>query len=116
MKIYYAHPITTYDSKQESLDLITLNALGFTVINPNSSENEELYKTQGMDLFLNLVSQCDAFCFRSFPDGSIPSGISKELNKALELKLPIIELPNSILKRSLDINQTWEYLLNVGRK
>lgn len=120
-KIYYAHPISTYGSIIETKDIETLSNLGLSVLNPNNAEIQEEYqeikKKDGenpMNLFKNLINQCDCFCFRGLPDSSIPSGIAFELEYAKELGLPIIELPCSLYKRVINHSQTKEYLTEIG--
>ncbi len=115
LKSYYAHSINLYNSIQEKEDLESLKNLGFEVINPNSEEHSEGYEKKGMEYFYKVLKNCNVVFFRSNPDGTINAGISKELEYALRLKLPIFELPCMLSKRSLTIEQTREYLKNSGR-
>lgn len=112
--IYYAHPLSLYNTLQEARDVVLLRSLGFHVINPNAPEHQEGYKKKGMSYFFNLANSCDALAFRAFPDGKIGAGIVGEM-KAMEAK-PIIELPHSISCRALTIEQTREYLKELGQR
>ena len=111
MKIYYAHPIWTYGTKQEQRDLDLLKNIfpNGEIINPNSKENEELYKLQGMELFTNLVDSCDIVVFRACPGGKIPAGIWKEINRNKIL----IELP-SLLDREMSVENTRNFIKEIG--
>jgi len=112
LKIYYAHCITLYGTKQEERDVDTLESLGFDVLNPNASEYQKAYKNIGMKFFEDLVLRCDGVAFRGLPDGSIPAGVAKEIETNGERLL--IELPNAVKRRSLSVNLTREYICDTG--
>lgn len=123
MRIYYAHCLAIYDTHQERRDLATLRALGFEILNPNQAHiartvaelkvrNDPNY----MDYFKGLVSTCQAFAFRSLPDGRIPAGVYKELEWASEMGLPIIELPSNVLEREMSVAATRRYLEEAGQR
>lgn len=116
MKCYYAHCMSIYGTLQESRDINTLEALGFEVVNPNNPEYQERYKLEGMQLFVDLAKNCDCIAFRSLPDGSIPAGIAKEIMSMKDMSKPIIELPSQIQRRILDVEQTREYLSEIGQR
>lgn len=46
MKVYYARPISIYNTKQDERDIQLLEAIGFEVNNPNKAELVERYKTE----------------------------------------------------------------------
>ena len=79
MKVYYAHCMAIYGTPQEARDIATLEALGLTVVNPNTPECDAGYIAQGMDYFKRFVTECDAIAFRAVPDGRIPAGIWREI-------------------------------------
>lgn len=110
MKVYYAHSLNIYNSMQEDRDVDTLKCLNFEVLNPNQSVYEAEYHKRGFDVFYELIDECDILAFRSTPDGSITAGVSKEIQYAREKGKPVIELPSSIVKRSLSVDETREYL------
>lgn len=122
LKCYYAHTMVSYGSTIEQQDLALLNSLGFEVINPNTPEHAkyckeyaEVYgKENVMEYFKALVEDCDMVAFRGLPNGDILSGISAELQRAIELNLPIIELPCSIESRMMDYPETKQYLIELG--
>ncbi len=116
MLVYYAHPISLYNTKQEVRDIELLEKLNFQVVNPNSANAEESYKVQGMEYFKDVIKGCQALAFRSFSDGSIPAGIAKEIAYAKEFGLPIFELPSGICRRSLSVEATRETLQELGTR
>lgn len=122
MKVYYAHSIGIYNTPQEERDLKILENLGFEVFNPNSVECDEGYREMkartgnGMGYFYHLVRSCDALVFRAHPDGTIPAGVVKEIKIAEEAGMPVFELPSSITRRSMSVDETREYLCEVGAR
>ena len=116
MKIYYARPISLYNTKQEQRDLATFNLFGWGILNPNKEELQIKYAHQGMDVFLMAVSECDAVIFRAFQDGKISAGVQKEIDKAKELGKPVLELPTITSKRILSVDDTREYLRLLGHR
>lgn len=122
MKCYYAHTMISYDSTIEKQDLELLEKLGFEVINPNTekikkgcSEYIKMFgKEKVMDYFYDIVCQCDIVAFRSIPTGQILSGISRELEAALENNIPIIELPCNLKNRMQEYPETKNYLIELG--
>ncbi len=119
---YYAHTMISYGSTIEAQDIRTLEELGFKVLNPNSdSVTEGLEKflklhdrSETMEYFKQLVASCDLVAFRSLPDGTILSGVAAEVQHAVSINYPVIELPCSINKRSQEYPETKQYLTEVG--
>jgi hypothetical protein len=116
MKIYLARPISLYNTPQDARDINLLKQLGFDVINPNKEALQERYKTEGMDVFLQAISECDALAFRSFPNLQITAGVAKEIDKAVELNKPVIELPTIITGRILSVEDTRTWLKYLGNR
>jgi len=116
MVVYYARPISHYNTDQDQRDLDTLQALGFEVVNPNTEVLQERYKKEGMDVFLNLIKSCDALAFRSFSDLKISAGVMKEINVAIDHGLLVIELPTLTWSRFLSVEETRNYLKDLGHK
>lgn len=123
--IYYAHCKAIYDTPQEKRDVETLEALGFTVCNPNAPLHrlavEQLQRSMPsadvMPYFLHLVAQCGALAFRALPQGwSIPAGVAREIDAARAIGIPVIELPSAVLQRGLTVEQTREYLHEAGER
>lgn len=122
LKCYYAHPMSTYNSRIEKQDLELLEKLGFEVLNPNQmniqEEMNEYIKVHGrdkvMDYFNTLIDECDLVAFRGNPDNTILSGVASEISYTLEVGKPVIELPCSLKRRMLNYPETKTYLLETG--
>jgi len=114
MKIYYARPISLYKTKQDERDIKLLEDLFTVVVNPDKEELSLRYAKEGMDVFIEAVKDCDALAFRSFPDGKISAGVKKEIDTALLLNKPVIELPTITETRVLSVNDTRSYLTYLG--
>lgn len=142
MKIYYAHCMALYDTAQERRDVATLETLFSEVVNPNSEvismdcarvrrefdEGTLVYpKFPGATfqdagaavlllVFYPLVLAADCVAFRALPDGSIPAGVAQEIQWAAEMYKPVIELPCGFTRRVMTVEQTREYLREVGNR
>lgn len=124
VRVYYAHCLAIYDTPQEARDMQTLFRLGFDPYNPNSPEVEAkitAHKAANpngnyMEFFRSLVTGCDALVFRALPDGRIPAGVAKEIDYAREANMPVFELPSRILGRTIGVEETREYLREVGQR
>lgn len=122
-RVYYAHCQAIYGTPQETRDLATLEDLGFEVLNPRDYGTlvefmSRLIPAAGnkMDWFCSLVDSCDALAFRSLPNGDIPAGIAKEIRRAADVDIPIIELPSMAQRRILTITESRLYLQEVGQR
>lgn len=136
MKIYYAHCLNIYHSEQEKRDIKSLESLGFEVINP---ADNKIDKSTGkctndkikfikineliicnycdiMSFCLLLVRNCEALAFRSLPDGSITSGVYREIEEAIKYNKTVIELPSFALRKILSIEETVGYLKEIGQR
>jgi hypothetical protein len=127
MIVYYAHCKSIYDTPQEQRDVALLESLGFDVVNPNDPEWRVQYVgawvAQGlsgaeiMDKFVEYITaSCHAVAFRALPDGRIPAGVYKEVMGARAEGMPILELPRALLTRGLGLEETREYLHEVGQR
>lgn len=125
MKIYYAHCQSIYNTPQEKRDVEMLEKMGFQVINPNSKEhidkatemrNNGIDSSEIMKYFAALCDTCDILAFRALPDGAIPAGVGKELRVLIDSGRPVIELPSGVQRRVLNVDQTREYLREVGQR
>ena len=123
MKVYYAHSMGIYGTVQEKRDVEALEKLGFEVVNPADHEDIVVQmREQGsdsadiMDYFVSVVEDCDAVAFRALPGGMIPAGVYKEVRKAQKTDKPVIELPSSVTMREMTVEQTREYLHEIGQR
>jgi len=125
MKVYYAHCMAIYNTPQEDRDEATLASLGFTVVNPNSPEVESdlaimrdngATREETMLYFKKFATETDAIAFRGLPDGRIPSGVALEIKWFEEKNKPVIELPSRVHTRMISLDETREYLHEVGQR
>ena len=118
MKVYYGSP-------QDNRDVEMLKKLGFEVVNPSDDKHVQIAKnmkangepsSRVMGYFESLVDECDAVAFRALPDGAVPAGVAKEIERATDKGKPVIELPSCVSRRVLTVDQTREYLKEVGQR
>lgn len=114
MKAYYAHPVNLYNTLQEKRDIEIIEKLGYEVVNPNQPQIQEEYNKLGMVIFESIISECDIFIFRCFPDLKIGSGIYKEIEYAYLNEIPVLELPTILDTRILSVDDTRKYLKYLG--
>lgn len=112
-KAYYACCMSI-GREQCDRDKKLIHKLGYELSNPPFDIAQEEYKKQGMAYFLRFVEESDAIFFRALPDGKIPAGVSTEIRWALGNGIPVLELPNSITARTMTVEETREYLEDVG--
>jgi len=116
MKVYFARAISLFKTPQDLRDLELLSKLGYESVNPDKEELQRRYPSEGMQIFLDAVSDCDCLAFRANPDLSITAGVKKEIDKAIELGLPVFELPTIMSNRVLSVDDTREYLKLIGHR
>ena len=80
MKIYFAHPVSDYNTSKEQEDLAVIQAKfpDAEILNPNGADHEQAYKEQGMVYFENLARTCDAIVCVPFKDGEWGMGVWRE--------------------------------------
>lgn len=116
MKVYYAHSVSLYGTKQEARDIVLLQAFGFEVTNPNMPAHSAGYEQRGMSYFWDVLDQCDALAFRANPGSSINAGVFNEVQYMLTKNRPVIELPTFSGRQLLTIEDTRQYLKEVGAR
>ena len=118
-KIYYAHCMALYGTDQEKEDLRTLDALGVRVVDPNATQYKKKVRdmkrahksgAQIMDYFVSVVERCQGVAFRALPDGSISSGVEKEIAAMRKKGGIIIELPELDKRKRLTVGQTCDHI------
>lgn len=121
MRIYYAHSMSLYGTLQEARDVQTLQLLGFEVANPGDPQvcaevNQLPTSDERMAWFERYADSCDAIAFRGLPGGAIPAGVVKEIEWFRQRQKPVIELPSAILRRAISVEETREYLHEIGQR
>jgi len=115
-KAYYSHAKILAGKPQEKQDIETLEKAGFKVDNPYHPKYSEWWETEGIEFGRVLIEANDVFVFRALPDGTITSGVAKELKWAEQADKPIIELPYALSERTArSIESTVEYYKGVGK-
>ena len=122
---YYARCQSVDGTPQAERDAALIERLGYKAF-PLGDDKKPIVadylarKSRGednpMEAFRPAVEGCEAFFFRALPDGSIPAGVARELAWAQAAGIPVLELPNAILRRRLSVELTREYLQNVGQR
>lgn len=141
MRVYYAHCMALYNTPQERRDVLHLECLGFEVVNPNSpainlacenirrdtevgvSGNYTLRGNQAslrimLEIFQPLVMSCDCLAFRALPGGALAAGVYKEINWMCDKMdgAGVFELPRFYDRQILTVEQTRDYLREVGQR
>lgn len=116
MTAYYAHCVALYNTQQETRDIVTITDLGYMCYNPNNPICDAGYKREGMPFFHHIIEACDLVVFRGTPEGRIPAGVAYEIDYAKNLGKPVIELPSGISLRTMTVQQTREYIAEVGKR
>ena len=115
-KAYYAHCKAIYGKPQEQRDIALLESLGFEVVNPSDIKWYDRWKEHEMAAKDIFATECDLIVFRGLPGGKIPQGVFKEINAFRRIGKPVLELPSSLLEREQTLEQTREYLCEVGQR
>jgi hypothetical protein len=116
MNAYFARPMAMYGNLEDSRCITLINKLGFAVAEITNSRVQADYKTKGMAVFLEMVEKSDALFFKSFLDGKIGAGVSKEIEHAKKKGIPVLELPTLLPSRMLSTDATREYLTELGAR
>jgi hypothetical protein len=103
MRLYFAHPITIYDTEKERRCIALIKENGHSVENPNQRHHHLAYKLRGMKHFDEVVESCDGVAFLRFSDGMISAGVAREIQTALRMGLPVFEIVNDelVVRQSL---------------
>lgn len=130
-KVYYAHSMHIYSTAQEARDIVLLEGLGFEVVNPNGGKYRQMVENIKdshhragipdagpaiMTYFEGVVYDCHVLAFRGYTSGKIPAGVWKEIQAAITLGRPIIELPVILPSRELSVEETRAILHYEGQR
>lgn len=113
--VYYARPMSIYNTPEEFRDLEMLRTMGYTSVEFTDLMQERA-KTEGMKPFEEKVVEADLLAFRAFPDGRIGAGVAREIAVAEDAGIPIIELPQLPSWRVLSLEDTRWYLRATGQR
>lgn len=122
--IYYAHPMSWYNTRDELLDIAAIAELGL-VSNPNSVQFQaqvDYAKRKDrpvMDIFANYIANiADAVAFRRLNDGTLTAGVAREVFEAIIWGKPVLEVTtdedgNRWVKTWIDPSAALSNLLTV---
>jgi hypothetical protein len=113
-----------YGSEQENRDIEMLQQMRFEVVNPSDKVYADEYDQwlkdnpdkSPMGYWQDLAVTCQGIAFRACPDGAIPAGVAKEIAVMRERGCPVIELPSCVLRRTLKVDETKEFLRESGQR
>jgi hypothetical protein len=99
-KVYYAHTKYIYGTPTERAELkhIRRRFPQLRIVNPARYEGDPEKLRDTMGFCLRLVERCDAVIFSRLR-GRVTAGVGKEVNHALSLGKPVLELSNGRFKR-----------------
>lgn len=81
--IYYAHPMSWYNTEDETFDLAELAKFG-TAVNPNSQYFRNAGPHKTMQFFLDYIEDhIDVVAFRPYRDGKLGPDVAAEIVQAL---------------------------------
>ncbi|MBU4348339.1 hypothetical protein KJ671_02480 [Patescibacteria group bacterium] len=109
MKIYFGHPINTYNT---GLEAELLKKIGWffpdwEIENPNQKHHSEGYKKHSMGYFLEkVIPKCKAGIFLPFRDGKLGIGVFKEARSLYKLHCPIYIITFKGLIQKLKLSET----------
>ena len=117
-KAYYAFPVSVLGTPQAKRDMDLIRAMGFVPWPIDEDREFALadYPILGMDVFRPFVQASKILVFRAFPDGSIPSGVAKEIAWAVEAEIPVVEIPRQVPRRTLSHEDTLTMLIELGQR
>lgn len=119
-RIYFAHPINTYNTEYEKICISILENNNISFLNPGTPEQQakfKIYREKNdnyMKYFKNLVLSCDGVAYLPFRDGKIGAGIvyeSKVSNKKGGI-LYEIDINNNDIKQ-VDIHHILHNQLSI---
>jgi hypothetical protein len=97
IKLYFAHPVSDFNTPFEAKVVTALTAAGFDVENPNSPENQKGYAERGFKFTKEVRAKCDAIAFLRFPCLMLGSGVAAEVADFRKRGLPIYEIDAATL-------------------
>lgn len=89
-KVYFAHPVTEYDTPVEThiAETFERSCPEAQVTNPNGPQHSEGYKKEGWPYFDRLVKEHDGVVFTCHSNGTIGAGVYKEVSALLDRGCP----------------------------
>lgn len=104
MRIYYAHPMSWYNTDEEEKDMVFLRSQypNATIVNPNSEffqqavEDAKDRNLPVMEVFANYIrDETDLVIARSFQDNKWGAGVGREIFEAFIHGKPVLRIATS---------------------
>ena len=116
LKLYFGHPINTYNTKLETRLLkiiIEQFPSGLWIIeNPNQKHHQEGYQRwaketgKGMDYYyVEVLPECDGGVFLPFRDGQMGAGVFGEAETLWKRGYPIFEITTEGIIKQINPNE-----------
>ncbi len=123
-RIYFGHPINTYDTELETqlLEKIAIVFPEFDIENPNQRHHQEGYRHwkektgSGMDYyFKKVLPECRAGIFLPFRDGAWGAGIFGEAEFLASHDCPIYQITAEGLISQVNLSEIWALTIEETR-
>jgi hypothetical protein len=127
VRLYFAHPITTYNTALEKeCEAFVRRYIGADIdlVNPNSEEHQKAYNS--FNHWIELAETCSICVFLPFPDKRIGSGVAAEIATFIKrdgesakvyeydnIELALLARPPAYFanpRRILSVEETYEQL------
>lgn len=102
-KVYFAHPISMYNTPEEVYLINGLTKMGAEVINPNDPKLEEEYNRRkkedpstAMNVFFEQIEECSKLCAFPTENGKYTAGVQKEILHALKCGIPVTMMGRNV--------------------
>lgn len=119
MRIYFAHPISTYNTPQEKdwIKIIKNNLSEvYTIQNPNGEVHEDAYKQIGMIYFTEMAKSCDIGVFLPFNGGHFGMGVYREILAMADQGKDLYSISKEGIMHELDFKDITPLSINDTRK
>lgn len=102
--IYYAHPIETYGSEQESEDVAYIETFFYNALVFNPNRVSVQYSKDPMRMCLDLVKDesITMLVYRENAQGKVTQGIDREIRVAKALGKPILKFEGDSIITVID--------------
>lgn len=114
MKIYYAHHMWKYNTKEERMEIEAIKKIfpNSNIINPNGSVIETGNEAEAMEQCFNFIRESDILIFTTLNNKIFGRGVYDEISLALQLGMKVFLLKEDTLLKINDINSICEIIID----
>lgn len=114
MKIYYAHHMWKYNTKEERMEIEAIKRIfpNSNIINPNGSVIETGNEAEAMEQCFNFIRESDILIFTTLNNKIFGRGVYDEISLALQLGMKVFLLKEDTLLKINDINSICEIIID----